>query len=1144
MSGRTAGGSLAGAMAPRPSDVAGFIKTFKERAQQFAQQQQQLAPGGAIRVAAGAGASGARTDAVVPHGSGTAPAVGGAATPWFTDPHFDEVSDPHGVRRHQDSWTLSLGEYLDRNCFLLVVPEHQQRKYVWTCKADNPTEPLTKLLEDILNSIHQDDAVYTLNNVMVMAENVLSGSPEPPLQGDVVDGQQRTESLNVVYGVMSACMMDMLQTQDPDPDPSSRASVRAGVLRARLACIAQRFVYHHAGNARPDTGDNLLRLMMQRHQEHEPEQEKLHKSLVLRLFGPNGPKHLLEMLKSLSPNVIATNIREVYAWLSHMAGFRLSGQVGLAIDRRTLLPGSRLEALTPLERMAAFLQHMETRVSIVVNVLDGDSLGPLKYRAFVNINSSGVPVSETDRFMFGLSCKASDAIRRQHAANDGSVRRLNPVGLPKWFTWMREHNLDEDRFKHVLRTMKYVVQADKAAGAPAVEASFQTLYFYFLGEVGRDGDTFRWLDFSVMTRDKPKECAASDDPDGLAQQLLRWHKVAWRLGELEKGSGPARASMAFLRGTDDDSVICSYLALALAFWLGGENLLEPAATARFLNALRQLERFVVALRLTVPVGGVNHMRREQRHTRLAELAAALRPLDPEPAGSYAENEGAVARALALPNDGEILLRSLLHDPLYTETAGGQLARLCLAAAEADLSKDGSTTARLFLGSDSTVEHLLCQGWAASAGKQEWLNAGWTESTAAFAMHRLGNLGPLPRHWGTNDPEMQNINSALGDKPWAEKFMIMRALNVHNDSFRLTSTLLDCARDYNKDIMPPRPEWQPVLGFLFWHLYLVGTLAERWDLSGAPLTAALRAFIVDAVVPFSPEDLNTAAAKLGEEGRRALEIAARAALLPASPSAQGDGAGPARPATAPRAAAPAGASRSKPQINKLTAPLHRLGHGDLKALCEKLGIKPQRSGTASGPVPKTDIIASLQREVTSERRLNEARKELWAPTAHAPDPVLSQPLPAAAAQPTPQQTGSLTAPALPVQHASAMPPVVPASVMPPPVPAALLAADNIPDDGNEGDIDAGAGGGPSRADGAQKRQRCVPYSDDETKALRDFLKEKSPLSPFRISRTVFEQAVEQVPVLQGRTVAGLQKKWQDMMTEHSVHDCMWGNVWKF
>ena len=758
------------------------------------------------------------------------------------------LCSPSDVRAHHDACVLSLLEFLDSRVFRLSVPSFQ-RLYGWKAVSADKTSVIIRLLEDVLVSmgLPDKDKFFTLGSVVLMSTerelHATSHSGTQPLLGDVVDGQQRIITLTgAVYGVISACIVHCLQEHECDEGTRDD-------LWALVNSLQRRFVYFEDNRAQPDRGQNFVTPQARSANAREEPQDKLYREVVLKLYGPGGARHLRNMLQAMSPrtDVFSQNVREVYNWFAAYAGCSvLSGEEAPAARPLSSAFGP-LASTSPLYRLYAFMDFLDKRVSIIPNVLNGNTL--LTYRIFIALNSDkGLRVSDVEYFRASVYYRAISSGTRQH--------------LPDCFSWARSDNLDKLDFCRVLGAMRYVALADAAGGdarvgdlAKTSTPSFELLYNFFLGDAAdRDGaDAYAWLDHENRTHVGPTKQTVATDAPGFATHLQRWCTSALELAALEDaehGNAAVRSSCGILRAYEaklhvDTEPVLSYLILAIAYLLGPK-------TPQFRDALVELERLVLFLLMqTGESGGARATMLPIRLKRFAKVAAAIRLRDPDRALNTAQwmsqsvlhlsVDGAEADAAAQQVGATCMLRSLLEEELYTP-GRKHIGLLCLAAAEATL-RGGSALDVLASASRMEIEHVLAQQ---ADIKLAALYPGWTQVLKDFVLHRLGNLSILPK----------SVNIACKDKPWQDKVEVLRKKGQ-----------ADCLRLTNTQLVNFSAAWGPVTGFLCWHVFLAGTLATRWGFHTArargesPLCVALRAFIQRNALPFEPADFREAASKL-------------------------------------------------------------------------------------------------------------------------------------------------------------------------------------------------------------------------------------------------------------------------------------------
>ena len=710
----------------------------------------------------------------------------------------------------------------------MVVPEYQ-RLYKWVPAC------VLMLLCDIDRSIRSNDKTYPLGAPIIMAR-ISESEGEKALRADLLDGQNRFETLIFVYGVLSAYILD-LQPGNAVALALARRLVRTVSAQHKVS---------------PADGENLLTLQEERASAGERTQQSYQLEMVLPLFGSGGPATLRALLTTVEPGALSTNIVACYKWMEALAGVHLSG-LPEGFPHQVPTPDGelppKLRGLTGVQRLLALLHHLENHVVMSPQLLNLDLLASASHRIFAAHNSSltGLSLSDTELMLTYIYIKALGAKSlKQLPAQDRKV-------LSSWHQWTNSFD-SEYSFEYMLNAMRWVHQASLADGdVSGRRLAGAELLNYFLGSPQEGRPVYAWLEFEGGP---PVEKHAHTDAILFVRHCKKWKEAFQRLKifkdskvggpavvsalEVLKCAGGTKLGAAAAAEEEEEeaqlelgrtATCAGLLATALAFHL------RPSTTAAaFAKVLGRVEALVAALRLAKPMingqHGKNHLRDKRRLARLALVGAVLRRQDP---AELSEEHPALVASLTLHAacpDGaspKRLAHALLHAPLYykepskgggSETEGNGCRQRCLfvlAATEAAAHRRAMGADLSEVRTCSTIEHILPQSFAKPGDAHDrWVEDGWVTEEGAPVLHLLGNLVLLPMLGEVNE---LYLNQLLGAKHYTEKRETLR--KMYKGAYPLlTMTHLFTAE-----------KWTPA-AFLARHLDLAVTLALRWGVGPA------------------------------------------------------------------------------------------------------------------------------------------------------------------------------------------------------------------------------------------------------------------------------------------------------------------------
>ena len=103
------------------------------------------------------------------------------------------------------SVTLPARDYLDRRTFQLSVPAYQ-RLYEWSADCNDPETDVIGLLKDVCEAADKGFKFHLLNAVVLAVNLEKSAGGDTVLYAEIIDGQQRTTTLVIIYSVLTACI--------------------------------------------------------------------------------------------------------------------------------------------------------------------------------------------------------------------------------------------------------------------------------------------------------------------------------------------------------------------------------------------------------------------------------------------------------------------------------------------------------------------------------------------------------------------------------------------------------------------------------------------------------------------------------------------------------------------------------------------------------------------------------------------------------------------------------------------------------------------------------------------------------------------------------------------------------------------------
>jgi hypothetical protein len=99
-------------------------------------------------------------------------------------------------------------EYVDLASFALRVPKYQ-RFYEWSALFGDADSAVIQLLCDLRDTIGDDKQPFHVLGSVVLAWRTAGRGENGPLHADVVDGQQRSTTLVIIYAVLAACLREV-----------------------------------------------------------------------------------------------------------------------------------------------------------------------------------------------------------------------------------------------------------------------------------------------------------------------------------------------------------------------------------------------------------------------------------------------------------------------------------------------------------------------------------------------------------------------------------------------------------------------------------------------------------------------------------------------------------------------------------------------------------------------------------------------------------------------------------------------------------------------------------------------------------------------------------------------------------------------
>jgi hypothetical protein len=377
------------------------------------------------------------------------------------------------------SVTLRAREYADVRAFALRVPPYQ-RLYEWSAEWDDADTDVIGLLEDVCEAAHRGYGFHLLNAVVLAVHLEPNAAENSVLRADIIDGQQRTTTLVVIYSVLTAC----IKARHPALAHAGRSgSGRARTLRdtaltdrrcaqallARLkACEAcafsaaeqqlavaardawKRFVGAAQGGAGADIeGELFLELLEHSHADDEAGgQDALLRKSVLPLLAAredvarnwlDNAKQACDRSKQQRVDPLVNAVHHVHLWLADHAGFAPL-PAGASAHGTDAAAATQLR--TQLAKLGALLRNLDEKLILDVLLVDVRGMTLQQQdRIFSQLNSRGRDMSVADKFKSKLYY--STALATSHAEGGGRADRRVGRNADRLFAWTRTMDSEE-----------------------------------------------------------------------------------------------------------------------------------------------------------------------------------------------------------------------------------------------------------------------------------------------------------------------------------------------------------------------------------------------------------------------------------------------------------------------------------------------------------------------------------------------------------------------------------------------------------------------------------------------------------------------------------------------------------------------------